>query len=335
MSQHFLLSAQARTLSLRKIFSLSDDQAFEMFKQSRWGHHDAICPCCGNAAKHYFIKTRRQRRCRDCNHTFSVTSGTIFSSHKLPLKVYLAAIAIYCNAVKGLSALQLARDLDVQYKTAFVLAHKIRESLMAQRDETELDGEVELDGAYVNGHVRPKNKKADRVDRRLAENQKADKRCVFVMRSRAGAGQGGKRTLTFVMKSEQQAGVLKLAGRFIRKGTTVFADEAPAYDPLHAYFLTKRVNHQVEYRSDDGVTTNMAESYFSRFRRMQYGQVHKFGIMYLNHYANEAAYREDNRRMSNGEMFFDILMKCAETRASRDFGGYWQGNKRLMEHLIH
>ena len=306
-----------------------------MFKQSRWGHHDAICPCCGSVAKHYFIKTRRQWRCRDCNHTFSVTSGTIFASHKLPLKVYLAAIAIYCNAVKGLSALQLARDLDVQYKTAFVLAHKIRESLMAQRDETELDGEVELDGAYVNGHVRPKNKKADRVDRRLAENQKADKRCVFVMRSRAGAGQGGKRTLTFVMKSEHQAGVLKLAGRFIRKGTTVFADEAPAYDPLHAYFPTNRVNHQVEYRSDDGVTTNMAESYFSRFRRMQYGQVHKFGIMYLNHYANEAAYREDNRRMSNGEMFFDILMKCAETRTSRDFGGYWQGNKRLMEHLVH
>ncbi|MER0515613.1 transposase [Providencia stuartii] len=59
MSQHFLLSAQARTLSLRKIFSLSDDQAFEMFKQSRWGHHDAICPCCGSMAKHYFIKTRR------------------------------------------------------------------------------------------------------------------------------------------------------------------------------------------------------------------------------------------------------------------------------------
>lgn len=72
-------------------------------------------------AKHYFIKTRRQWHCRDCNHTFSVTSGTIFASHKLPLKVYLAAIAIYCNAVKGLSALQLARDLDVQYKTAFVL----------------------------------------------------------------------------------------------------------------------------------------------------------------------------------------------------------------------
>ena len=331
--QHFLLSAKARTLSLRRIFALNDDEAFELFKQSRWGHHDSICPDCGSVAKHYFIKTRRQWRCRDCNHTFSVTSGTVFALHKLPLKVYLAAIAIYCNAVKGMSALQLSRDLDVQYKTAFVLAHKIRESLMAQRDETELDGEVELDGAYVNGHVRPKNKKADRVDRRLAENQKADKRCVFVLRSRDEKGLGGKRTLTFVMKNENQASVLKLAGRFVRKGTTVFADEANAYDPLHGYFPTRRINHQVEYRSDDGTHTNLAESYFSRFRRMQYGQVHKFGVMYLDNYANEAAYREDNRRMSNGEMFSDILMKCAVSRTSRDFCGYWQGNKRLAERV--
>lgn len=65
------------------------------------------------------------------NHTFSVTSGTISLSITLkPLKIYLVAIAIYANAVKGLSALQLGRDLGVQYKTAFVLAHKIRESLI-------------------------------------------------------------------------------------------------------------------------------------------------------------------------------------------------------------
>lgn len=77
---------------------------------------------------HYFIRGRKQWRCKCCGHTFSVTSGTIFAFHKLPLKIYLAAIAIYSNAVKGLSALQLGRDLGVQYKTAFVLAHKIRES---------------------------------------------------------------------------------------------------------------------------------------------------------------------------------------------------------------
>ena len=334
MTQHFLLAAKARSMSLRQIFALTDDAAFDYFRKSRWGNGEEVtCPCCGSIAKHYFIKTRKQWRCRDCKHTFSVTSGTLFAFHKLPLKVYLGAVAIYTNAVKGVSALQLSRDLDVQYKTAFVLAHKMRESLMTHREETPLDGEVEMDGAYVNGHVRPKNKKADRVDRRLAINQDPDKRCVFVMRSRADAGQGAKRTLTFIMKRENQSDVKRLAGRFVKKGAIVFADEADAYDPLHAYYDTRRVNHQVEYRADDGTTNNQAESFFSRFRRMQYGQTHKFGNLYLDHYANEAAYREDNRRMSNGEMFGDIVVKCATSPTSRDFCGYWQGNRRLAERL--
>lgn len=81
--------------------------------------------------------------------------------------MYLAAIAIYTNAVKVISALQMGLDLDVQYKTAFVLCHKIRESLMERRDVALMSGEIHMDGAYVNGHIRPKNKKEDRIDRRL------------------------------------------------------------------------------------------------------------------------------------------------------------------------
>ncbi|MEQ1739231.1 MAG: IS1595 family transposase [Methyloglobulus sp.] len=119
--QHFLLSAKARTLSVRQVMELSDQQAFGLFKELRWGTGDEVaCPCCGVVDTHYFIRVRKQWRCRDCGHTFSVTSGTIFAFHKLPLRVYLAAIAIYTNAVKGLSALQLGRDLGVQYKTALM-----------------------------------------------------------------------------------------------------------------------------------------------------------------------------------------------------------------------
>ena len=128
---HFLLSAAARTLSLREAFALSDEQAFALFGEVRWGRDaDPVCPSCGVAEQHWFLASRRQWRCRACGHTFSVTSGTLFAAHKLPLQIYLAAIAIYTNAVKGLSALQLARDLDVQYKTAFVLMHKLRASLL-------------------------------------------------------------------------------------------------------------------------------------------------------------------------------------------------------------
>lgn len=344
--QHFLLSAKARTLSVRQVFELTEQQAFETFKEVRWGKGDNVaCPLCGVLNKHYFIRVRRQWRCKDCNHTFSVTSGTVFAFHKLPLRIYLAAIAIYTNAVKGISALQLGRDLGVQYKTAFVLAHKIRESLMEQRDMAQLSGEVHIDGAYVNGHIRPKNKKADRIDRRLAIHQKPTKRCVLVFRQRAlpaalqsqnnsnDATIGATKTITFVVKSENQADVIKLADRVVVQGSTICADESPAYDPLHAKYDTKRVNHQTEYSTDDGVSNNMAESYFARFRRMQYGQTHKFGIEYLANYANEAAYREDTRRWPNGKIFTDILTKCVKTKTHHDWCGYWQGNKRQAERL--
>ena len=151
--QHYLLTAKARSLSLMEIMRLSEEEAFELFKRSRWTGGKPVCPRCG-CTEHYWIGTRKQWRCKSCNHSFSVTSGTIFANHKMPLRNYLAAIAIYSNAVKGISALQLSRDLDVQYKTAFVLAHKMRESLVSVNTEL-LSGEVELDGCYVNKHVRP------------------------------------------------------------------------------------------------------------------------------------------------------------------------------------
>lgn len=357
MSQHFLLTAKARTLSVLQVMQMSDADAFAVFKELRWGEGEEVaCPSCGAIDRHYFRNDRQQWRCKACSHEFSVTSGTIFANHKLPLRVYLSAIAVYTNAVKGISALQLGRDLGVQYKTAFVLAHKIRESLMEQRDETPLSGEVHMDGAYVNGYVRPENKKEDRIDRRLFENQREDKRCVFVMRQKietvpvrasppmygaeaptSGAIgdliKGSNKTLTFIITTENQADVSKLAAAFVKKGSVICADESNAYDALHAKFDTRRVNHSQEYRSDAGVTNNLAESYFSRFRRMQLGQMHKFGNQYLANYAHEAAYREDTRRMPNGEIFTDITRKCAHTKTSRDWCGYWQGNRRREERL--
>jgi len=75
----------------------------------------------------------------------------------------LIAIAIFTNAVKSISALQFSRDLDVQYKTAWVLSHKIRESLYLNQDETKLSGVCEVDGVYVGNYIKPANKIEDRI----------------------------------------------------------------------------------------------------------------------------------------------------------------------------
>src|SRR6185312_7199059 len=130
MSQHFLLSAAARTLSLASVARMSEEEARAAFQAIRW-------------AEAYAYTTRHLWKCKGCGHQYSVTSGTIFASHKRPLRDYLLAIAIFANGAKGHSALQLSRDLDCQYKTAFVMAHKIREAIAAEDKDATVSGEIE------------------------------------------------------------------------------------------------------------------------------------------------------------------------------------------------
>ena len=123
--QHFLLSKAAKTLSLALVFRMTDKEAEEAFKAVRWASTNGVpvCPSCGSVEAY---EARRPNgalrfRCKGCRKDFSITSGTLFASHKLPLKGYLAAIAIFCNEVKGKSALALSRDLGLSYKSALVL----------------------------------------------------------------------------------------------------------------------------------------------------------------------------------------------------------------------
>src|SRR5258707_334409 len=155
MPQHFLLSTDARSLSLATVARMSDEEAWEAFKLIRWSDTkgEPHCPRCGCFAL-YTYRTRKLWKCKACNHQFSVTSGTIFASRKLAIRDYLLAIAIFVNGAKGHSALQLSRDLDVQYKTAFVMAHKLREAMGAKANAT-VGGSVEIDGAYFGGYVKP------------------------------------------------------------------------------------------------------------------------------------------------------------------------------------
>lgn len=325
MSQHFLLSAKARGLSLAKLFAMSDEQAKALFAELRWSETDGspVCPACGHK-EYYSIKTRNQFRCKDCAHTFSLTSNTVFANNKLPLKTYLIAIAIFTNAAKSISALQLSRDLDCQYKTAWVLAHKIRESLLVNRDESKMDGVCEIDGVYTGNYIRPKNHIDDRIDRRKAYTPR--KRVIISIRQRSEDGIGANRTITHVLRSENSFDIRNIVLNSVAKGSIIHADDAFGYDDLHGFYDMKRVNHKIQY-SDNGISVNQCESYNARFRRMQYGQCHHISNDYLAAYANEIAYREDTRRTNNLEIFRDIVTKCAISPTSKSFAGYWQRNK--------
>lgn len=316
MSQHFLLSAKARTLSLASVARMSEEEAREAFKAIRWSDSQGkpYCPHCG-CLEVLTYACRPIFRCKGCGKQFSVTSGTIFASRKLAIRDILLAIAIFVNGAKGHSALQLSRDLDCQYKTAFVLAHKIREALADTDKGNTVSGEVEIDGCYVGGYIKPANYKENRRDRRLARNQNGKRRVVIVMRERQG------KTLTFVSKTED-ASIPTLRDR-IEPGSTVYADEASHWDQLHARYLTKRINHSQAYSDGEGCT-NQAESFFSRLRRAEIGTHHHISGPYLAAYAAEMDWREDNRRISNGEQYLLATLAAANHPVSAQWKGYWQ-----------
>jgi len=321
MTQHFLLSAKARTLSLSAVARMSEEEARATFQAIRWADNkgEPYCPKCGCASL-YACKSRAIWKCKGCNHQFSATSGTIFANRKMPVRDYLLAIAIFCNGAKGISALQLSRDLSVQYRTAFVLAHKLRETMAAQVNGAKVAGEVEIDGAYFGGYVKPANWKENRRDRRLRFNRSPKRRVVVIMRERQG------RVLPFVFKTEDQA--IPTIQSHVEPGSIIYADEAASWDQLHARFLTKRINHSQAY-SDGEACTNQAESFFSRLRRAEVGTHHHIAGPYLASYADEMAWREDNRRISNGHQFLTVASIAAKHPVSRQWAGYWNRKPKV------
>ena len=316
MAQHFLLSPAARTLSLKAIMRMDDAEAFGVFQAIRFADNggEPFCPRCGAVKVYTLAETPIRWKCAACRKKFSVTSGTIFHSRKLAIREYLATIALFTGGVKGVAALRMARDMNINPKSAFVLLHKLREAMGAvQTVAGELSGTVEIDGMYTRGHYRQRNRKAERVDlRTLPEDRK---QVVVVAREREG------RSMTWVVGKESDA--VPLIRQAVASGTEVHADEAGGWNVLHASYRTLRINHSVEFKSDEGACTNQAESFFSRLRRAEMGIHHRISGRLLEAYARECSWREDNRRVSNGTQWKWITAAALAHPKSERWAGYW------------
>jgi transposase-like protein len=228
---------------------MTDDEARATFKRVRWSANNGepFCPHCGCLTIYVLAESPPRWKCGGCRRKFSLTSQTLFHSRKLSVRDHLAVIALFVNGVKGTSALQISRDLNINPKSAFVLLHKLREATGSQvhnPDKPELSGTVEVDGAYFGGHVKPENRKADRRDRRLAEEQTGRRQVVVVAREVRG------RTLPFIVARESEA--VALIRENVASGSIIHADESNAWERLHASYEVRRVNHSVEYKAEDG-----------------------------------------------------------------------------------
>lgn len=326
-----------KNISIETISNLSHSKVFRIFKEARWENGKVYCIHCGSFNKRNTKNKNNEiigYRCRDCNKNFSPTSDTIFHNHKYPLKTYLLAIFLFSNSSKGMSSLQLARDLNIGDKSAYVLLQKLRYSLFQQYTDllnNKLKGVVQVDGAYINHKVKHPNKKEDRVDRR--KTSYLTQQCIIVLREIDSEGRS-KRSYAFITRSENSSEVMNLINTYVEEDTLIITDEHTAYKPLkNSKFRYKSVNHSVEYQNEEGINTNQAESYFSRLRRMVIGQHHRLSKKYLDLYVNEITYRENMRFNDNIHMLEDILRYSLRCNNNTIFNHYSQRNNSEIVHF--
>ena len=318
------LTKAARTTSFAWLRGLTEESARQWFTDIRFRDNGGapVCPACGGT-KHYGLKTRPGWwKCarKTCRKQFSATSGTIFHSRKLSFLKLVTLVFHFADCAKGTSACELSLKFETDYKTVWVNLMKLREAMSSRREAAVLEGAVEMDAAYFGGKVRQKNEVDERrkVDRRRAEFQKG-KRAVMVVCQRDGDA------VMFAADDESAEVANAAAARLVRitPETRLVTDQSGAYGDLEALAPHDTIDHSKRF-SKDGVSTNQAESAFSRARRAEFGTYHHWSPTWLDFYAGEMSWRQNRRRTGNKLQAEDIVaLECAIPQ-SRDLKGYWQ-----------
>ncbi|VTM25001.1 Transposase and inactivated derivatives [Stutzerimonas stutzeri] len=235
----------------------------------------------------------------------------------MPFVDILAAILLFANEVKGISAISLSRHLNINYKTAFVFCHKLREALFKTRDLSPLQGEIHKDGGInfklcktnycKNAYKQRESNKDGKTYRKFRKT----KRCIISLNQHASNDENlwdSNRTIMAMDYTENAKTVLALNHQFVKQGSDIICDENSAYKGLDFHYTRWSVNHKECY-SAKGINNNLAESLNARFRDLHRGVHHKCDNKYALHYANQAAFMLDNRQKSNSDLFSDILKR--------------------------
>src|SRR5579859_552835 len=284
----------------------SDDDCLDYIESMRWPNGEIGCVHCGEVGRISKItreakgKNKRNRlyHCLACGKQFSATSGTIFNDTHLPLTKWFLAIALICEAKKGISACQLQRHLGVNYRTAWHLAHRIREAM--QEGASLLTGVVEVDETYVGGKVKRKGKP-------YVKKEKKDVVIGLIER-------GGKLRLVPVADNKMSI-VEPVIQKHVSPDALLQTDDSAIY-----HIIGKRrsgghrvINHSSSYGIGEN-HSNTIENAFSLLKRGVYGTYHKVSIKHLGRYCNEFSYRF-NRRGEQLSMFDVTLKNIARGKA--------------------
>lgn len=280
----------------------------DYFLRIRYGGR-IICHHCGTDKFYHRRKDFKNYHCPDCNNTFSVFKATIFENSSTSLTKWMYAIHLLLNGKKGISGLQLQREIGVTYKTAWRILQQIRKAMSDEDFIPIFTGTVEMDETYIAGKVRDNNNR--RLSKELKKSGKeAGKKRAVGRKKMAVIGviqRGGNVIARSVDTSKpmEDKVLLSLLKATTLKGSTLVTDGHMGYrgakDMGYEHFY---IDHTLFYFKE-GIHNNTLESFWSTLKRGIYGIYHSIDPKYLENYVNEFCFRYNNRKNKN---VFDLVL---------------------------
>jgi transposase-like protein len=267
------------TISTFQLFQkFPDVETARKYLESRLWPKGPKCPTCLKTDR---VTTRKDGfyRCNDCKRDFTVRTGTIFERSHVPLHKWLYAMYLLVTARKGISSLQLAKEIGVTQKSAWFVLHRLREA--CGNDLTMLKGIIEVDEVYLGGIEQNKHMK----DRMYGDQGVPRKTSVIGMRERGG------RTKAVVAQTVSSISLENAIRANVESGSSIHTDEFAAYDRVGKSYLHERINHSKGEYSVKGVTTNGVESVFAVMKRGLHGVYHHASKKHIGRYVDEFTFR--------------------------------------------
>jgi transposase-like protein len=289
-------------MNLSELSKMTEDQARETLERIRWAK-GVVCPHCGRVDGHTKLNGKKHRpgvwKCNNgCSKQFSVTVGTVMEGSHLPIRSWLMAFSIMCSAKKGVSALQLQRQLGLgSYRTAWHLCHRVRWAMSQNPLKGLLEGVVMVDESYVGGEPKNfSNKKRREYDKRKT-GRGTEKQPVIALVERGGRVRSWP-IANITAKTLQDA-----IRDNVAPASAIQTDQLLSYKGVGAHFAGghETVNHAKKEYVRGSVSTNEVESYFALLKRGITGSFHSVSKAHLHRYCDEFSFRWNERKVTDAE----------------------------------